>query len=297
MSAWSTPYFTKLLGWLSPTSAELLALGRHRSSIKSRLEKAFSLSKLEVIGSHSRNTANRGASDLDLLAVVARDDVRWGGGTVSSNTLLRRFKEELADRFWDTGIGRDGQAVVLEFDGGSTHIDVVPAVFKGWSVECRSPIYLIPDGTGNWLETSPEAHNNYILAADRASGGKLLGVVRLIKHWRECRSPRIPLLSFHLELLLAFEKICAVGNSYGECLRRAFSLLASRQGRGLHDPLGVSGTVAAASTLSQQFKLAEASQYADLHASSALVAEIRDNDEEAYRQWDLVFNGRLPAQP
>jgi signal transduction histidine kinase len=48
----------------------------------------------------------------------------------------------------------------------------------------------------------------YIREADVRSGGKLRHVAQLMKHWRECRSPRVPLSSFHIEMLLVSARNC-----------------------------------------------------------------------------------------
>src|SRR3954451_10956339 len=98
----------------------------HIASIKSRLGKGFSLVKLVKVGSFSRGTFVLGSSDVDLFAVISRDDVRWGDGYVSSNTTLNRLKAELAARFTNTRMRRDAQAIVVEF--GRCRVDVVPAI-------------------------------------------------------------------------------------------------------------------------------------------------------------------------
>src|SRR5258705_202752 len=75
------------------------------------------------------------------------------------------------------------------------------------------PVYSIPDGAGSWMQTSPTLYDSYIQAANRESGGKLLQVAQLMKFWRECRDPRIPLSSFHIEMVLANEA-CAKALSH-----------------------------------------------------------------------------------
>lgn len=93
-------------------------------------------------------------SDVDLFVVIRRVEARWGGETVSSATILRRVRDDLAERFPLTETRRDAQAVVVRFRQGHRPVDIVPAFFlrmfaKGY------PIYLIPDGEGDWMDPIP----------------------------------------------------------------------------------------------------------------------------------------------
>jgi predicted nucleotidyltransferase len=107
--------FKEQLGSLQPLKHELAAAQSHASSIKARLSLAFDLKKFELVGSHARQTAISNDSDVDYLAVLARDEVRWGGALVASTTLLDRVRKELAERFANTYLRKDGPAVVVHF--------------------------------------------------------------------------------------------------------------------------------------------------------------------------------------
>ena len=144
------------------------------------------------------------------------------------------------------------------------------------------------------METAPEAHNTYLKAADTQSVGKLRRTTQLLKYWRSCRTPAIPLASIHLELLLASENVCVGAKSYSRCLRDAFHLLRNRECRGLRDPLGIAGVLYAVQTTAQAEQLVSAVDYAAEHAQSAVEAQERKDWKEALRQWDIVFNGKFP---
>lgn len=283
--------FQQLLAQIEPPESVVAAADGRLRAIRVRLGQAFNLSKLEKIGSFSRDTFIRGASDIDALAVISRDDVRWGDGYKSSSTVLDHLRRELEGRFPNTTVYRDVHAVVVGFVDCS--VDVVPAVFsrttpKGW------PVYHMPDGAGDWMETSPGLHNAYIRQQDSASGGKIRGTARLLKFWRECRSPRIPISSFHIEMILASEEICRGVKSYAQCVADILQNLSQRSCRALQDPLGVSGYIAAVKTESQgQLTLASVRNSWD-HASAAVHADSCRDPSEARRQWDIVFNGQFP---
>ena len=288
--------FARLMHQIKPTDGEVARARVHAATIRARLTKTFNLKKFVFIGSHSRDTAVRGHSDLDLLAVFSRKDARWGEEFVKSTTFLRWIREDLEQRYQQTSIRGDGQALVIGFAAGQQSVDVVPAIFVGPGPD-NWPLYSIPDGIGGWLQTSPEKHSKYLLEENERAKGKLKRVIQMVKYWRECRSPRVPLESFHLELLLASEGVCAGVKSYARCMFDAFYLLASRQGRGLQDPLGISGVVPACKTEAQRQVLQAAFAYARDHAWAALQAEDKSNRREAARQWGIVFNGYFPQLP
>lgn len=283
--------FQTLLARIAPLQTEIDAAERHVATIRTRLAEAYALKGFVRAGSYSRDTFIRGGSDVDLFAVVARDDLRWGGSYVSSDTALGNFGRELKARFPSTTIRRDVHAIVLEFN--DCHVDVVPSFFAGMTPG-KQPMYAIPDGRGDWMKTSPAQHNAYIRHEDEASRGKLRRVARLIKFWRECRTPRVPLSSFHIEMVLASEGICRGVKSYGECVLEVLQGLAQRECRGLQDPLGISGLLPAVKSEARRGAAVASVRYSREHAKSAVRAAYLDYHDEACRQWDIVYNGYFP---
>lgn len=267
----------------------------HAETITTRLKKSFNLVNALRMGSHSRGTAVRAQSDLDLLIVFRKSEAMWGSDLVRSTTLVDAVRNDLRERYGSTEIRRDGQAIVVGFGAGSRPVDVVPAVYWGPGPN-NWPLYQIPDGDGDWLQTSPLRHSQYLAKADEATAGKLKGIIRLIKFWRNCRTPSIPLSAFHLEMALADGEIGRGAMSYSAALTDAFQLLAERGGRALRDPLGVSGHIAAARTQAMRETVANALDFAHYHARQARNAELRGDRQEALRQWDIVFNGHFPLR-
>src|SRR5690348_15095381 len=74
------------------------------SSIETRLSKTFELRKFSLIGSHSRDSAIRQISDVDHLAVLSRDEARWGASLKNSTTFLNNVRRDLSERFWNTDV-------------------------------------------------------------------------------------------------------------------------------------------------------------------------------------------------
>lgn len=285
--------FKTLLDWTEPSPRTQQLFESHRSSVNARLKAAFDAVKVLLIGSNSRNTAVANESDIDLLLVLRTSEVSQSGYLIRSDTVLNNVRGRLQDRYTRTEIGRDAQAVVVDFSDGKHPVDVVPAVYVGPGVN-NYPTYKIPDGNGGWMDTSPEIHNQYIAQADQRSGYKLQRVARLMKWWRASRGQ--PLNSFHLELLLADSGICTVPKSYAECVADSLALLAQRDARALQDPLGISGLVKAANTEPQRQQLVASLRQSAAHAREAVRNDGYGTLPEAYRQWDIVFNGNFPKQ-
>lgn len=292
--------FAALLAQLQPTAAELAAYTLHKRTLEVRMRQQLGASNVEIIGSHSRGTAIQGASDLDILVRVPRDVAVWGDSLKSSQTVLQNVRDALADRYTQTDIRRDGQAIVVNFAGGGRSVDVVPAIFQGM-VDAqqdikRRPLFLIPAGNGDWLPTSPQAHGAYIELAESRSRGKLKYAAQLLKFWRHCRTPNIPGLSFHFDMLLAFGRVAEGAKSYQMILLEAFDLLRRRGCRALQDPMGISGYIPAAKTPAQQAVLMDAANNAYTRACKAVAEEAAGKFDEASYYWNLIFNDCFPRR-
>jgi hypothetical protein len=274
---------------IQPRDSELTSAKTHQLVVRTRLLSSFDISRYISIGSHARKTAIRTHSDLDALVVVRRNEAKWGGSIVSSETLLRRVILDLKGRFPQSDIRGDRQAAVVHFSGGQESLDVVPALWARFSG--GRPVYGIADGDGGWFETSPEAHQRFFTAADLRSAGKLRGVAQLLRWWKYARSSPLPISSFHADMLFAESGICQGAKSYGNCLYSAFRELSSRECRPLRDPVGIAGLIPATRTKAQLDILIAAVDHALRHSQAALAAESVSDHPEANRQWNIVFNG------
>lgn len=272
---------------IQPTTAEVSDLEACRKHLVQYLAPRVDTARFLLMGSHTRGTAIAG-SDMDVLQVIRKKEVTWGGSLVSSNTVLSNIRSTLAG-YGRTDVRRDQVALVVSYKSG-VHIDLVPGYYSGPGVG-NYPVYHIPDGRGGWLSASPEAHNAYIKAADERAGGKLKRTVQIIKYWRRCRVNEIPLNSFHLEIALASSKVCEGLKSYSQCVLDAFSELTSREARAIRDPVGVAGLISASATDTMKASVANSLANSTEHARNARRAELQGMPLEAARQWSTVFNG------
>jgi hypothetical protein len=286
--------FQQLIGRIEPTARDEMLFDSHAESVKRALETHAGANRVEVMGSAKRGSAIHGRSDVDLLAVLPVTAVRWGEGLKSSDTVLKQVRDVLAFRFHSTGVGRDGQAIAVQFGDGTHPVDVVPAIWSNHAGPYNYPLFLIPDGAGEWMSTSPATHNRYIAEADARAGGKLKYAARIFKYWRDTRTPRVPISGFHVELLLASSDLCAGARPYAGILRDLLVELSNRDCAALNDPCNISGRIPACNTDAKRQQAFRTTYAAAQHADAALNAESRGNLREAQRQWDLVFNGQFP---
>jgi len=283
--------FAELIHRIQPPQSEIDAALQHRDTIKTRLEAEFELYSCRQIGSSARGSSIRGFSDTDLLAAFPKKSFTRGGNLINSDTALDNVRNALMERFPNSNIGKDGIAIVVAFSDGR-YVDVVPGVFEGMYE--KWPVFSIPDGAGGWMRTSPALYDAYIQQANQQSGYKLIQVAQLMKFWRECREPRVPFSSFHIEMILAGEAVCKGVKSYPECMLDILRNLAAREGRAMRDPYDIAGNIPALKTWSQRERAQSSIVNSRDHAQWARQAEVRGDLQEARRQWDIVFNGQFP---
>lgn len=294
--------FESLHTKIAVTDKEYAGYEKHRETVEKALANGFPGTTCDLIGSHARQSAIRSTSDQDFLARLPRSQVRSlrGGGLLSSDTVLRNVRLCLEQRFTTTAMGKDRQAIVVGFGAGARDVDIVPSAFDGMvqidALKAKRPLLLIPNGVGGWLPTAPAAHNEYLALADKQSGHKLKYVAQYLRHWRNSRVQRIPILTFHAELVLAVHGTCNRVAGYSAILASAFQLLASRNGQALQDPLGVSGNIPIAMTPAKREKVVAHLQHAAEHSARALEFEQAGKLQKAQAQWSLVFNGTFPSR-
>lgn len=280
-----------LTGRVQPLPAELSAARLHKVVVRNRLAKSFGVSGVHSIGSHCRGTAIRRHSDLDLMVVLRKEEVMWGGKLVSSDTIIRNVLGELRDRFPLSDIRKDGLAAALAFGSTKQSLDVVPAVFARFDQQGHRPVFSIPDGKGGWMETCPQLHDQHFSRAHEASGNKLTRVSQLIKWWKHARASSLPIHSFYADMVLATLGTCVGAKTYGQCLHDFFAVLSKGACGSLRDPCGIAGHIDSTNTEPQRQQLLASVEHAMAHSAAALEAQKRGNNVEANRQWDLVFNG------
>jgi predicted nucleotidyltransferase len=280
-------YFRDFVRDILPTEAALARVDTHAEQVAKRLRTSFAVNRVLTFGSHWKGTAIQKHSDLDLFVVMSSDETRKWSRDDGSRTILARVRNDLQERFRATTVRRDGQAVVVKFDQGDFAVDVVPAKFAGLG---SAATYLIPDGMGQWIETSPSAQKASVDAANEASGGKVVPVIRLLKWWAQARGATSVARSLYFEVLTPLCGI-GVGTSYAEAVAGIFAALATHRCPPLQPPPDVfTGPIGIAATEEQRRKILEVVIVSHERAVKAREAEGRGNSKEAIRLWNVIFN-------
>ncbi len=122
-------------------------------------------------------------------------------GLVSSQKVLGRIREVLADTYSRSQIRKDGQAINVWMDSYGFGIDVVPA-FKITS-HAAGDHYFIPAGIGSegWQSTNPHADIQAFNVEDARLNGLLRHTAKLMRKWNELSNGN-RLSGFHVDALV-----------------------------------------------------------------------------------------------
>ena len=118
--------------------------------------------------------------------------------------------------------------------------EVTPANYIGTKNHFET--YEIPNCSGSWNESSPDAHNTYVRTNDQRLSNKVKPLIRFIKAWKYFQN--VPISSFYLELRIAKYSSEEVSIYYAIDVKRIFSHLNSVNLAKIRDPMGVSGLIA-----------------------------------------------------
>lgn len=279
--------FRDFLVKLTASTAESVAAKSHRASIETCLTNNFGLKRFTRIGSFGNGTSVSGCSDVDYLACLPTDKLKQN--STSSLTIVRNV---LDVRFPHTGVRVSCPAVVVPFGGtaaGTT--EIVPADYV--REDNGYKIYDIADGSGGWMNASPDAHNAYVQWIDDKLGGKVKPLIRFIKAWKYSRD--VPISSFYLELRVA--KFASEEKSilYEYDVRSVLKLLWDGQLARMQDPMGVSGYISPCKTDAARTDALSKLVTALTRANKARDASDAGNIQDAFYWWRLLYNDQFPT--
>ena len=279
--------FSTFHQWITPSSYSSGKAATHKATITRRLEEYYELNQLFYSGSSNNGTSISSFSDVDFFASIPTKNLKKNSGTT-----LRGIKECLQGRFPNTNIYVDSPAVVLDF--GSADWDtaeVLPANYL--RQENGKNVYDIPDGSGDWMKSSPLLHNSYVTSENNRLSKKLKPMIRFVKAWKYYCS--VPISSFYLELRVAkwmeAEKTIIYDIDIKNILKNLFSCnLAAMQ-----DPKGVSGYIYPCSSDAKKEEAISKVKTAYTRASKARDAENNEDTKNAFYWWNMVFNENFPS--
>lgn len=279
--------FRDFLYKLTPSNSESRAAKSHRESIESCLKAKVELSRFFRTGSFGNGTSISGYSDVDYFASISENNL-----SENSTIALTQVRDALDTRFPRTGVRVNCPAVKVPFGTeAKENTEVVPA--KLHSVRDEHLIYEIPDCSGGWMFSSPDAHNTYVHEVNQKLGGKVKPLIRFIKAWKFYQ--QVPISSFYLELRVAKYAEGESSILYYFDVKRVFSLLHGCNLGSMQDPVGISGYI---KPCLSDVKLEEArSKVATAlsRAEKAFSAKSKGDIKEAFSWWNLLYNGNFPS--
>ena len=133
-------------------------------------------------GSYGRGTAVGSISDIDMLMRLP-DEVYYRFNAYNGNgqsALLQEVRRAIEKTYPTTGVGADGQVVVVPFDDGIT-FEVLPAFLN------TSQSYNFPDsnGGGSWKTTNPKPEIDELDRTDKACNQNLKMLCRMGRAWKD----------------------------------------------------------------------------------------------------------------
>lgn len=136
-----------------------------------------------VVGSLGRGTAVSGTSDVDLLFILPHEVFNQFDGykTNGQSALLQEIKKVLEERYPNTKIRGDGQAVVVDYASKPFSVDLVPAFAQS------DGSFKYPDThySGSWKRTNPLPEQAACKALFNSTNNEGLHLCNALRIWRD----------------------------------------------------------------------------------------------------------------
>jgi len=259
----------------------------HRASIKACMENNFGMNRFFRTGSIGNGTNVNGYSDTDYFAGIPTENLK-----ADSRTTLRLVKEALQTRFPSTNIYVDSPAVVVDFgDVASETTEIIPADYL--RAENGVNIYDIPNGSGEWMKSSPKANNDYVTNINSTLSFKVKPLIRFIKAWKFYN--HVPISSFYLEMRVAKYASQETSIIYSIDIKKILAHLISVDLGQMINPTGVGGYIQACKSDADKKDAISKLNTAYTRAVKARDAESAGKTSDAFDWWNLLFNKKFPS--
>lgn len=272
---------------ITPSGYESGKAASHKASITSRLQTYYDLKQLFYSGSANNGTSISSYSDVDFFAWIPTSKLKQ-----NSAISLREIKECLQERFPNTAVYVDTLAVVLDFGSADwDRAEIIPADY----VEQKDSrnVYDIPNGSGDWMRSSPSTHTSYVTEENTRLGKKLKPLIRFLKAWKYYCN--VPISSFYLELRATKWMEGESSIVYDIDLCTVLGKLQSCSLAAMQDPKGISGYVSACATEAKKTDALSKLATAKTRAEKAREAERAGSTSEAFDWWDKLFASNFPS--
>ncbi|MUK43703.1 nucleotidyltransferase [Aliivibrio fischeri] len=278
--------FADFLTKLTPSSSETQAAKSHRASIESCLKANFAMTRFFRTGSFGNGTSISGYSDVDYFAEIPTKNLKQHSGRTLSSV-----KEALDKRFPSTGIKVSCPTVLIPFGTMKCEsTEVAPCDHVNYENGYR--VYEIADGSGGWLRSCPDIHNDFVRSVDQKHNGKVKALIRFIKAWKYYNN--VPISSFYLELQIT--KFCDGESSilYHFDIYTILNNLLNSNLAAMRDPKGVSGLISPCNSDAKWSESISKLRTAVTRANNAKVATSNEKVQDAFYWYNKLFDDKFP---
>lgn len=276
--------FHEFLHRIAPPRTEAESSKTLHSSIADFLRTGYGLNDFIITGSLRNGTCINGWSGYDYFAVMPTGKLK-----ADSVATVSEIKNYLDFHLQDAEVRIQYPGIEVAVGARGT-IKIIPVDFV--TEANGQKIYDMPDDTGGWMRTSPDAHGAYIKTIEQRLGVGGRNLMRLMKAWKYCGG--VPISSFYLELAVAKYLEHASSVVYDVDVHGAFRYLFNNEMAPIEDPMGVSGCVNPCSAHSDYMTVKTELTAAFMRAARALEARLKYNVAEAFEWWRLLYNGKFP---
>lgn len=153
-------------------------------------ESNLSVKEVFLNGSYVRDTMIKPLDDIDVFAVIDKDDYNDNGTRPNPQTVLTKFKNYLNGlNDYKDKVSQSRPCVTITLS--KIHIDVLPALRE------HDSLYIPNESLSGWILTDPKTHTQNIETASKNSSGMIKDVIKAVKSWKKDHEYKIP--SFHVE--------------------------------------------------------------------------------------------------
>ncbi len=197
-------YFNLLLTKIEPNSARLAEAQAIVPDVRKHLKKHAGITTCSphtrLAGSYPRHTAIDDLKDVDTLVFVHADYLED-----KPSVVLKALERALKDLPDDIGGGskvelrKQRRSIHVCFADKDFHLDVVPAVIT----QTIDDSLKVPDREWEkWVDTHPLGYQMWLSELNDWHGGKVVPLIKLTKHWRDCQFVYKRPKSYWLECLV-----------------------------------------------------------------------------------------------
>lgn len=280
--------FNELHGRQGLTTTQQSTASTRVGSIKTFFSNNFTMREaVFAIGSYNRETICAGERDIDLMACLEPYGITdyWSTYKYDSKDFLYWVRDRLNDRYHATRVSSRKVCVKLDFT------DIVTDVSACFPRQNGG--YLMPNGSGGWMDTNPPFHANFMSAANKDHDWKLKPLVRLIKAWNIANSHHLS--SFHVELMVERIHRGTAIRSHPEEVAYTLRQLPAQVRGSFADPWTGGGRVDSYLSSDTRAMVARMLEDDADRADKAEEYRLAGKTASAFERWDVVYRDTFPS--